>query len=72
MQDLVSDGYSEGDVILSAAVVESLQVVKLRLLLLHAVPDSTQLDVNSKQARRPIGMKLGSLVSTWIELPIKN
>ena len=31
-----------------------------------------QLDVNSKQARRPIGMKLGSLDSTWIELPIKN
>ena len=49
MQDLVSDGYSKSNVILSAAVVESLQVVKLRLLLLHAVPDSTQLDVDSRE-----------------------
>ena len=31
-----------------------------------------RLEANSKQARRPIGMKLGSLDSTWIELPIKN
>ena len=39
------------------------------LLFLATMPC---LEVNSKQARRPIGMKLGSLGSTWIELPIKN
>ena len=39
------------------------------LLFLATMP---HLEANSKQARRPIGMKLGSLGSTWIELPIKN
>jgi len=37
VQDFVSNGHSESDIVLSPSIVESLKIVELRFLLLHTV-----------------------------------